>query len=94
MKKWVLVGLLAFAAGAQAQVPSQVQTLAPATKKDLVAKVLLLQQPAIEQAAQALAEQPACAKVEVRDQRTRDNLMTFTLVITFKPEALKPATES
>jgi len=42
----------------------------------------------------ALAEQPACAKVEVRDQRTRDNLMTFTLVITFKPEALKPATES
>ncbi len=42
----------------------------------------------------ALAEHPACAKVEVRDQRTRDNLMTFTLVITFKPEALKPATES
>jgi hypothetical protein len=40
----------------------------------------------------ALAEQPACAKVEVRDQRTRDNLMSFTLVITFKPEALKPAT--
>jgi len=64
MKKWVLVGLLAFAAGAQAQVPSQVQTLAPATKKDLVAKVLLLQQPAIEQAAQALAEQPAAQMMQ------------------------------
>jgi hypothetical protein len=40
----------------------------------------------------ALAEQPACEKVEVRDQRTRDNLMTFTLAITFKPAALSPAT--
>ena len=59
-----LVGLLALAAGAQAQVPSQVQTLAPATKKDLVAKVLLLQQPAIEQAAQALAEQPAAQMMQ------------------------------
>jgi hypothetical protein len=39
----------------------------------------------------SLSEEPACEKVEVRDQRTRDNLMTFTLVITFKPEALKPA---
>jgi hypothetical protein len=42
----------------------------------------------------ALGEQPACAAVEVRDQRTRDNLMTFTLVITFRPEALKPAASS
>ena len=42
----------------------------------------------------ALGEQPACASVEVRDQRTRDNLMTFTLVITFRPEALKPAASS
>ena len=56
--------MLALAAGAQAQVPSQVQTLAPATKKDLVAKVLLLQQPAIEQAAQALAEQPAAQMMQ------------------------------
>ena len=64
MNKWVLVGVLALAAGAQAQVPSQVQTLAPATKKDLVAKVLLLQQPAIEQAAQALAEQPAAQMMQ------------------------------
>ena len=42
----------------------------------------------------ALGELPACEKVEVRDQRTRDNIMTFTLVITFRPEALQPATSS
>lgn len=42
----------------------------------------------------ALAEQPACANVEVSEQRTRDNIMSFTLVVTFKPEALKPATSS
>lgn len=42
----------------------------------------------------ALGELPACEKVEVRDQRTRDNLMTFTLVITFKPDALRPAAAS
>ncbi len=48
MKKWMMVSLLVLAAGVQAQT-------AP-TKKDLVAKVLLLQQPAIEQAAQALAQ--------------------------------------
>lgn len=42
----------------------------------------------------ALGDQPACASIEVRDQRTRDNLMTFTLVVTFKPEAVKPATAS
>jgi hypothetical protein len=42
----------------------------------------------------ALGELPVCEKVEVRDQRTRDNLMTFTLVITFKPDGLKPAASS
>jgi len=42
----------------------------------------------------ALGDQPACATIEVRDQRTRDNLMTFTLVVTFRPEAVKPATAS
>jgi hypothetical protein len=42
----------------------------------------------------ALSDLPACEKVEVRDQRTRDNLMSFTLVITFHPEALKPAAAS
>ena len=51
MKKWMMVSFLVLAAGVQAQTAS--------TKKDLVAKVLLLQQPAIEQAAQALAERPA-----------------------------------
>ena len=40
----------------------------------------------------ALGALPACEAVEVRDQRTRDNLMTFTLAITFRPGALKPAT--
>jgi len=39
----------------------------------------------------ALGDLPACEKVEVRDQRTRDNLMTFTLVVTFRPDVLKPA---
>ncbi|MBS0662059.1 MAG: hypothetical protein JSR48_02260 [Verrucomicrobia bacterium] len=41
-----------------------------------------------------LASQAACEKVEVRDQRTRDNVMSFTLVVTFKPGALKPASSS
>ncbi len=39
----------------------------------------------------ALNGQPALASVEVRDQRTRDNVMNFTVVVTFKPELLKPA---
>jgi hypothetical protein len=38
----------------------------------------------------ALSGLPACAKVELSDLRTRDNVSTFTLLITFKPEALKP----
>jgi hypothetical protein len=51
MKKLLLVTLLAVACGAQAQTS--------AAKKELVAKVLLLQQPGIELAGQALAERPA-----------------------------------
>ena len=39
----------------------------------------------------ALEQNPACQKVDVRDPRTRDNVATFTLVVTFKPELLKPA---
>lgn len=39
----------------------------------------------------ALAEQPFAEKVEVRDQRSRDNTMTFTLIVTFRPAALAPA---
>jgi hypothetical protein len=46
----MMVALLVVASGVQAQT---------AAKKELVAKVLLLQQPAVEQAAQALAERPA-----------------------------------
>lgn len=38
----------------------------------------------------ALAALPAIEKVEIRDQRTRDNTMTFTLAATFRPEALRP----
>ena len=33
---------------------------------------------------------PACASVVIKNQQSRDNLATFTLVATFKPEALKP----
>jgi hypothetical protein len=39
----------------------------------------------------ALNGLPACAKVEVSDQRTRDGISTFKFIVTFKPEALKPA---
>jgi hypothetical protein len=40
----------------------------------------------------ALEQAPACEKVEIRDQRARDNVVSFTIVVTFKPEALAPAT--
>jgi hypothetical protein len=39
----------------------------------------------------ALERAPACDKVEIRDQRARDNVVSFTLVVTFKPAALTPA---
>lgn len=39
----------------------------------------------------ALHSVPAIEKVEVRDQRTRDNLMTFTLQVTFRADGVKPA---
>ncbi len=39
----------------------------------------------------ALKASPAIENVEVRDQRTRDNQMSFTVVVTFRPDALKPA---
>jgi len=38
-----------------------------------------------------LAAVPECASVEVRNQRTRNNIASFTLVVTFKPGAVKPA---
>lgn len=56
MKKLFAVALLALVSVAHAQ--------STATKKELVAKVLLLQQPAIEMAARALAERPAMLMVQ------------------------------
>ncbi len=32
---------------------------------------------------------PSCAGVVIKNPQTRDNLATFTLVVTFKPDALK-----
>ncbi|HYP17634.1 MAG TPA: hypothetical protein VEQ65_10520, partial [Opitutus sp.] len=40
----------------------------------------------------ALSGEAALERVEIRDQRTRDNVMTFTLAVTFRPDAIKPAT--
>lgn len=56
MKRLMILTLLVLASGVQAQATS--------TKKELVNKVLLLQQPAIEQAAQALAERPAAQMMQ------------------------------
>jgi hypothetical protein len=39
----------------------------------------------------ALRTLPACTRVEVNDLRSRDGLSTCKFVVTFKPEALKPA---
>lgn len=56
MKRLMILTLLALATSVHAQATS--------TKKELVNKVLLLQQPAIEQAAQALAERPAAQMMQ------------------------------
>ncbi len=42
----------------------------------------------------ALEKLPACEKVDVQLKGTRGDLTTFTLTITFKPEAVKPAAVS
>ena len=39
----------------------------------------------------ALERTPSIDRVEIRDQRARDNVVTFTLIISFKPGALQPA---
>ena len=39
----------------------------------------------------ALEQTPSIDRVEIRDQRARNNLVTFTLIVTFKPGALTPA---
>ncbi|NDP40666.1 MAG: hypothetical protein GZ093_18355 [Rhodoferax sp.] len=56
MKKLVVIALLTLASVAQAE-PT-------AAKKELISKVLLLQQPAIEQTAQSLAERPAAQMMQ------------------------------
>jgi hypothetical protein len=40
----------------------------------------------------ALEQSASVDRVEIRDQRARDNVVTFTLIITFKTGALQPAT--
>jgi hypothetical protein len=39
-----------------------------------------------------LEQTPSVDHVEIKDQRARDNVVTFTLIVTFKPGALSPAT--
>ncbi len=39
----------------------------------------------------ALEQTAGVDRVEIRDQRARDNLVTFTLIVTFKPGAVAPA---
>lgn len=39
----------------------------------------------------ALGKLPALEQVEIRNQQTRENVMAFTLAVTFRPGALKPA---
>ncbi len=39
----------------------------------------------------AIERNPACEKVEIKDQHSKDSEISFTLVVTFKPAALPPA---
>jgi hypothetical protein len=39
----------------------------------------------------ALEQTAGVDRVEIRDQRSRDNVVSFTLIVTFKPGALTPA---
>lgn len=58
MKKWMSVAMLVLVTS------MNVNAQTSAGKKELVTKVLLLQQPGIEQAAKALAEQPAAQMMQ------------------------------
>ena len=40
----------------------------------------------------AIEQTPSCERVEIRDQRTQNSIVSFTLIVTFKPGALTPAT--
>ncbi len=74
MNKLWMIALLALVGSAHAQVNG--------AKKELVAKILLLQQPAVEQAARALAERPAVLVMQQAGQALR------TRVAADKREAL------
>lgn len=66
MKKLVLIALLALASGAQAE--------STAAKKELVNKVLLLQQAGIEQEAQALVERPVMIMMQRAEMILKSNV--------------------
>src|ERR1017187_8075095 len=40
----------------------------------------------------AIEQSAGCDRVEIKDQRTQNNVVSFTLIVTFKPGALSPAT--
>ncbi len=39
----------------------------------------------------AIEQSPGCDRVEIRDQRAQNNVVSFTLIVTFKPGAIAPA---
>jgi hypothetical protein len=39
----------------------------------------------------AIEQAPGCDRVEIKEQRTQNNVVSFTLIVTFKPGALAPA---
>ncbi len=40
----------------------------------------------------AIEQAPGCDRVEIKDQRTQNSVVSFTLIVTFKPGAMTPAT--
>lgn len=66
MKQLIATALVAAAALAQAQAPAQTATPAPSSpaKKELVAKIVALQQPGIDNLARGIAERPAAQMMQ------------------------------
>lgn len=66
MKQLIAATLVAGAALAQAQAPAQTATPAPSSpaKKELVAKIVALQQPGIDNLARGIAERPAAQMMQ------------------------------
>ena len=66
MKQLIAATLMAGAALAQAQAPAQTTTPAPSSpaKKELVAKIVALQQPGIDNLARGIAERPAAQMMQ------------------------------